>query len=646
MKLLDYGEPYPFGEILGKASTLVWPVNVFRVTLPKISENSKELNPFERVVLKLIDAGAVRDEKFLVQETCLPVDLVKFVLLRLQDKGFINEYHEIIEQQRNDWEHQDAKPSHYVTALLFRELAGGKILPFLHLDSPLKTKKTSIGPYKKILEDKSHRKTQPSVRDVILALRIMQKRSRDFGNETRLPAVKHISIAADPERYHLVCPIAIQKNDGEFRIADPFGTGFSLVLEQVFNQLLEKDNDLKEWLMQWKNSLSRSIQDKPETRLKELYNTERNRGRYPNLVANLRLENYASYRSITQIYAALEWALFYSCAQRSYENAINQLKFTNQSEHHTLLAKAARNIGFDLPKFKFQSIWAGKIEAFLNGAAEMVTVLSIALLMAKDDSSHPLHRIAIKYSDFIIWIFQIKQKRDPQAHGSEKIDSVEHKLPEEAFMREIVSILIPSIQLTPSTVPSSDKDLIADALFDARTSIQNEFGFRVFNRLGRNLQDRLIHAERFWLSCQDNHDAQTFACDVYAATQNALRHSLSGALPPDVKDSEFVTRAQESAAKYGLGELPASLCNIKQIAIRKTLQGESQTLGASVIAYLLMSDENTLLSIASIQPSFLTDIELIITRRGHGNQPLFLLKEDINKLRKAALSTIKTLREV
>lgn len=646
MKLLDYGKPDPFGEILGKARTLVWPVNVFRVTLPKISENSKELNPFERVVLKLIDAGAVRDEKFLAQETCLPVDLVKFVLLRLQDKGFINEYHEIVEQQRNDWEHQDAKPSHYVTALLFRELAGGKILPFLHLDSPLKTKKTSIGPYKKILEDKSHRKTQPSARDVILALRIMQKRSIAFGNETRLPAVKHITIAADPERYHLVCPIAIQKNDGEFRIADPFGTGFSLVLEQVFNQLLEKDNDLKDWLMQWKNSLSRSTQDKPETRPKEPYNTEQNRGRYPNLIANLSLENNSSYRSIIEIHATLEWALFYSCAQRSYDNAISRLKFTNQSEHHTRLAKAAGKIGFDQPKHGFQSVWGGKIEAFLNGAAEMVTVLSIALLMAEDDSSHPLHRIATRYSDFIIRIFQIKHKRDAQAHGSEKTNSVEHKLPEEAFMCEIVSILIPTIQFTASSVPLLDEDLIADVQFDARTSIQNEFDFRVFNRLGKNLQDRLIHAERFWLSRQDNHNAQAFAGDVYAATQSALRHSLTGALPPDMKDSEFVSGAQENAAKYGLGELPASLSNIKQSAIRKTLQGESQTLGACVMAFLLMSDENTLLSIASIQPSFLTDIELIITQRGHGNQPLFLSKEDIKKLRKAAMSTIKTLQEV
>jgi hypothetical protein len=35
----------------------------------------------------------------------------------------------------------------------------------------------------------------------------------------------------------------------------------------------------------------------------------------------------------------------------------------------------------------------------------------------------------------------------------------------------------------------------------------------------------------------------------------------------------------------------------------------------------------------------------LITRRGHGNEPLPLPKAEIAKLRKAALSTIKTLLE-
>jgi hypothetical protein len=49
---------------------------------------------------------------------------------------------------------------------------------------------------------------------------------------------------------------------------------------------------------------------------------------------------------------------------------------------------------------------------------------------------------------------------------------------------------------------------------------------------------------------------------------------------------------------------------------------------------------------AAIQPSFLSDVSNIIVRRGHGNEPLPLSKNDIEKLRKSTYSTIKTLLEV
>jgi hypothetical protein len=212
-------------------------------------------------------------------------------------------------------------------------------------------------------------------------------------------------------------------------------------------------------------------------------------------------------------------------------------------------------------------------------------------------------------------------------------------------MREIVTVLLPAIRFSDSPVAEADKDAVADALLDARTSIQNEFGFGLFNRLGTNLQDRLIHAERFWLSCEDGDDALAFACDVYAALQSAFRRSLYGVLPPDIKDSEFVIRAQENASQHKLGQLPECLRAVKQSAIRQTLRGDDQTLGACAMTFLLVSSAETLRLVADIQPFFLSDVENITTRRGHGNQPLPLPKADVGGLRKSVFSTIKTLLE-
>ena len=57
LKLLDYDKPNPFGGIIGKPRKLAWPVNAYRVTLPKVSGTDDGLNAFERVILKLLDAA-------------------------------------------------------------------------------------------------------------------------------------------------------------------------------------------------------------------------------------------------------------------------------------------------------------------------------------------------------------------------------------------------------------------------------------------------------------------------------------------------------------------------------------------------------------------------------------------------------------
>jgi hypothetical protein len=654
LKLLDYGEPSPFGEIFGRKRKLAWPVNVYRVTLPKPSDNGDGLNPFERVILKIIDAAGTREAGVLAQKTCIPVDLVQCVLLRLKDKAFIDEYNQIVDQRRNNWMAGEKKEPVFVTALLFRELATGKILPFLHQvdnENPLK-KKEEEERYFHIPWDNGYENYPIDNRDVIMVLRAMKKRLTAFDHETRMPAIGQISIVQEPEMYYLDCPIAIQKSDGEFRIADPFGSGFSRRLEDTFSILLEKDNSLHDWFMKWKQNLAAPrIDDKSSTTKKEPFETDDNIRRYEKLVSNLRIRQNTHYRSIEQIHSALEWALFYACTQRQYDTAVRQFRITDQEEHAHLLKEAAEKVGLIPPQYGFQPVLEGRLDDFLDGKAELITLLSITLLMAGNDASHPLRRIAVQYQDFIIRLLGIKKKRDEQAHGKGKNQKDRIELPEDGFMREIITALLPDIRFSNTPVAAADRDRDADLRLDSRINIQNEFGFRRFNLLGTDLQNNLIYAERLWVSCKNDGndakliDAQDFASDLYAALQAMFRKRLAGRLPPDIKDSEFIARAQANAAAAELGELPESLCTINPFKIRQTLQGNDQTLGACAVAFLLVSSEDVLRMTAAYQPSFLSDVSNIIVRRGHGNEPLPLSKNDIAKIRKSTYSTIKTLLE-
>jgi len=652
LKLLDYGRPKPFGETIGRPSRLAWPVNAYRVTLPKASDDGDGLNPFERVILKLLDAVGAMGARALADETRIPPDLVKGILLRLRDRALIDEHNVILKRRGDNHEGQEEKVPVFVTALLFRELVTGKILPFLHLlddTNPLQKKEDEDKYFRLIHWDDAHKKNPPAPRDVISALRAMQKRSKAFGNDDKIPAVQQITIVPQPEMHYLDCPIAIQKSDSEFRIADPFGNGFSLILESAFEQLLEQDSKLTGWLSKWKEALRNPRPpkpDDPDARPKEPFENDTNWHRYPKLVATMRPSRNTPFRPISKIHASLEWALFYACCRRPFEDAIGKLKFTGQSEHSALLENAAQSVRLELPEFGFRPIPAGKLLDFRNHQAELGTVLAIAILQAEKDESHPLRRIASSHPDLISRLLGIKRKRDEKGHGKGGPDAPEEELPDEPFMRKTVHALLPDIGFADMSVAGSDKDARADSLLDARASIQSEFGFKAFHRLGPNLQDRLIHAERFWLSRKDGVDALVFACDLYAAVQSAFGKQLVGKLPPDVSDSEFVNVAGKKSADANLCEaLPECLRTVKTMAIRQTLQGDGQTLGSCVIAFLLMSDSDTLRVIADSQPSFMRDIENVIARRRHGNEPLPLPKEDIGELRKASYSTIKTLSE-
>lgn len=645
LKLLDYGKPNPFSGIIGRPRDLAWPVHVYRVTLPKVSNDGDGLNAFERVILKLLDVFGVLHADELADETRIPLDLVKGVLLRLQDKGFIDEYNAIIRQERNE----EGNPPVFVTALLFRELVSGKILPFLHqLDdaNPLQKKEGEEKDFRTIRWDASHKTNAPTQRDVINTLRAMKKRAAVLGMEYKMPSVQQITIIAQPEFYHLDCPIAIQKSDSEFRIADPFGNGFSLILEKSFEQMLELEDHLAGWLLTWKQQLSTSGPGKQDTRQKEPFETEANWQRYPKLIASLRPASNAQFRTLAKIHASIEWALFYACCARPFKDVIATLKYTEQSQHAALLEQSAQAIGLKQPSQGFRPIREGKLREFENGGAYQETVLAIAILQARNDEGHPLRRLAATQPDLIDRLIAISAKRNEKAHGKGGADAPQHELTDEPFLREVVHTFVRDIVFVDTPTFISDKDAQVDELLDARASIQAEFGFKLFNRLSMHLQDRLIHAERFFLSCHDGDDAATYVGDLYAAAQASFEKLLADRLPPDVSDPQLICIAESKAVAANLcNVLPESLQTVKTLTVRQTLQGGSQSLGACVIALLLVSDEDALATIYDMQPTFVNDLANLIVQRGHGNEPLPLPKAEIAKLRKAALSTIKTLFE-
>lgn len=645
LKLLDYGTPDPFGAIVGRRRNLSWPVDAYRITLPRPEEDGLRLNPFEQVILSLLALGKMNSQA-LAEDTCIPRDLVESILLRLRDKGLIDEFNSVLEASDSNTASGVDSPA-FVTALLFRERVSGQVLPFMQVleHQPLRKQEQKPAVYK--IPSASAESTPLTQRDVIKVARTMQRRSAIFGKEQPLPALHQIVIMDKPERYYLDCPIAIQRRDGEFRIADPFGNGFSLVLERAFEQLLEQDEPTADWLGRWKAALHQPRSPSPDQRVKEPFDTPYNQLHYPKLLSNLRLLPNAAFRSIAQLYAAVEWSLFHACARRPFEGDIQRLKFTPQAEHAQLLGLAASEVGLLPPGAGFRPVREGKLQDFMKGKAELETLLALSILRAQGDDSHPLRRLAALDPALISHLLEIKRARDEKGHGKGSADAPESELLAEPLVREIIETMLPEVTFSREPTASSNPDTYADVLLDARAGIQDAFGFGAFNRLGTNVKERLVHAERVFLSWHEGDDALAFVRDLYAAMQSVLELSLNRWLPPDMADALLIEAAQDRAIEAGLcHRLPSSLHTVRSSIVRQTLQGNGQSLGACMIAFLLMADDQTLKSISATQPSFVDDVAALIARRGHGNEPLPLASTDVAKLRKASYKIIKALIEV
>jgi hypothetical protein len=637
VEVLDFGNVTPDSGFFGRSRTIAWPVAAYRVTMPTAANRGEgNLNPFERVVIRMLDAGCSPDEKALSEETCIPEDFIRGVLLRLKDKGIIDEHNNLVNRKS-----LSSEPD-YNTAIVYRELVGGKVLPYLHAGQL----ETRIADANWTLRGSTGCGSRITPKEVMRTANDMRKHTYAQGSNRFIPVQGQITIEDSYERYFIECPIEMWEKDGDFRIVDPFGNGgYSLVLEKVLGTALEKDQSLENWLSKWRLSLTGTHGKSSNKGVAEPFENELCKKRYPELVSALRLRESPPFRTLEKLHAALEWALFYSCMRYDFRDAINILELTPQTEQSPTLEYAAeKKINLEVPPEKFRPLKENGINDFLNKMPDFNTVLAVALIIASDEEAHPLHQIAAKYPNFIARVQSIKRSRDQSGHGKGYASKQDEELPDEPFVRDVVSMLLPDVQFS-ETGQSVKTDAIIDARFDARTSLLSTFGYGAFNnRICDIAKDRLVNAETYWMSHADGDDALSFAVDVYSAIQAEFSRKL-GAGSAIIRESDFIGFATEKAQDTGLGVLPEELRTVKLRWIQAALEGNDQSLGAAAVAFILAAEEESLSAIAELQPDFIVAVAKIIEVRGHGNKPVPLTKTEITELRKTAYSTIKVLVE-
>lgn len=650
IRYLDFGNVTPKAGIIGAARHLGWPVNGYRISLPRTIGDIETLNPFEKVILGIMRVTRQRDTVSISSETCLEQDFVEGVQLRLRDKGFIDEQNRITNEGANHLD-QSNGGLELRTAWVFRELVSGKLLPFIYLpkgDNPPRWKKEPQ--YAKVLKLAKINFETPSPDEVLVSMRETKRRVECYGREIHLPRVGQIDVSPNPERYLLDCPIVMRDSDGRWRIADPFGFGYSRELETVFLQEMSNDEELQKWLMKWSNSLVVDSDD--EAYDASVYSLSKGiRDSYPGLEQNLRIRRDGT-RSIGQVYAAIEWTLFYSCLINGFDDKVDELKFASDLDQVSMVKRAMASIGCSTESF-VAPVDRRDLTRYLSGTPEMKVVLPMSILQAADDPAHPLRLFCEKHRDFVDRISRMKGRRDAPLHGGDSDRNVKLGSPDDKYMMELISTLLPEVAFDDKghvSAARANNTAFKNVNFNAENSIMGEFGPAVpYLKMTRGARESLLSSERFWITFAGEENIQPFLNDCYAALQAVLDAEIVSdrVSRQESKSFDCCTTAVERCERLGFGDLPDNLLKTKRIFIQDALQGGNKhTLGSSLIVYLSLAEESKLLSIQSVTPNFVRDICELITLRGHGNGVIKKSKEDTRIYRVFTFEVIKTILEV
>jgi hypothetical protein len=644
VRVLDVGSPYPFKRIVGKPRNLAWPVAAFRITLPDVLASTRSVkNPFEEVILGLLELYENVSPEVLAEKTCLPVDMVRTVLLRLQDKNVIDSTFRPVAVNARRESGFEPQPK-YSAALVFVEQVSGKLLPHMQMiddNTPLRTRLLDVA---RVLrrDDRYLVLRAPKPRQIADVVAKMQRRLATFGKSTGVTlAESQIGVAQEPEAFHLDCPIALRMGDGEFRIADPFGTGFSSVLEKAFQARLEEDEQLREWMVAFRRSQV-SNQTTSPTAIAQPFDTPRNRRLYPNLVEALRPISFGRNLSIDQVYAAVEWTLYYSCQIFGLSEPVRLIQSLSPESYGKWMEEAATKLGLDVPRAGFRPIWQGKLRDIEEGKAELDALIAISLVQAHAHAGHPLWQVASEHPDFLTQLRRLKMSRDRKVHGKEEMEVDNPKLTSEEFLRSVITTFIPSMMVDEASKISGHAEL-ADELLEARNRLEERIGYAALKSLPRSVSHRLLNAERDLIAQKDGDNFLALIICLCAAVEIAIRDLPRGKILGHANASSAIEVAQERCLEKAIGALPASLASVNTRRIQSALTGEGGSLGASAIVMIVTLDDHLFDKFAESGQEILSVIDALLSSRGHGNNPIYLKTSEANWFVDGAVMVVREL---
>ncbi len=646
--------------LVGCEAYLGWPVDAYRIFVPVSGEAGIEgdQNPFEHLVISVLamESGLVNSDRMLADMTCLPEDFVHDIVLRLTEKGVICEdRHRLTDDFRAKYQEANAnsdeiEATELQTAFVFRDAVTGRMLPNIEFlgDKPIETLDyDTVAKRHPIMVRRAHQVfPPPNSKDVRRVIADMRRRGRDYGVLINIPSYARCDIIEAPEQYYLLCPIGVRRSDGEERIGDPFGMGYSLVLEAAFEQALADDDRLLERITEWKFRLEQSEEELNDIMSENLlpYNSKHIESAYPHLASAMRLAYTRN--NMRDLYAALEWGFYYHLAEDaqaivSSVNSMSASEFT-KAVNHTL-----SRLGWENKKVPCAKPVQGKIIDFETGRNTEFLVTLAIMLACEGGKGTLLDRLNKEFGvGFLKMMFAMLEWRDTKRHGA-KLDRSQDIAFDEArpFAEKVLRLTLSDIQFAEGAVLPTDNDTKTDEKLKATNNLHAIYGRRAVRKFPGEVKEHLLEAQKEWNKTGPDDNVVDAVVEVGAAMQAMLVHVLGDYSAPKVENP--VNAAKSRALEAGFSGFPEEVYGrIKPDRIRNALRGQISTLGVAGVVLALCADENSLSAIAERMPELFAFVAEVHEVSGHGGKSVVLNYDQRLRWQKSAKAFFETLLEV
>lgn len=675
-------------DIAARRSVLL-PCYVFSVSLP--SDNKNPLNIFEQTVLKITEPES-GNTKNIAEATCMDEDLVLFVQNRLSQLGLLNSRYELTDSGKESLgalQDISLDKTDYKAVRVFVSAIDNKLLPYVHegglryenvaeMDGDsvafrLDTRKNDI--WAKLVPHPNNKCTPPSVLNILKAISEFRRRYRRYallkGGEMPcsppdIPSDVTLTVSEEPDLVHLHCIALVQKGNHDLVVTDGSEFGFSSSFANYLN------NKESKWVAKLKqkagveklggnseaSSSSNEIKKYPkiETPLEDAkkYIAELESMKVTSSNSQKKMKNLIN-KVFISLYGAMEWALSFVVAewpQYEWENLFSSQDYRGNEK---LLRSLASKIGFkDLNTLgSLFKVRPAGITAFRKGEVDMQTLLALAIAGAVGNSNHGLHKLASHDPLCLSFILELKKGRDLASHGEDA--SIDADTLKEHFSKaiKIIKLLVPDL---PDSIVEARSPKVGNengneqARLEARVFMDEYLGAGFTQGLPANIREEAIRAIMLCQNNLDGHLASRCIMHLSSAMELALYEMIRDRIGWSENKVSKKDEALEMIVSCGFypsrEDIPGEIKGVRDDMLLRVVVNCKGSIGAATLALFLFGSEEELKMLKEKNQGFIDLVAEVIRLRGHGNKPIDITYEDLDRLKRSVLESIKTTIEV